>query len=301
MKKEDDMKKGKIWLCRLILFAAAVPVLAAGCSRSAEEKAAGEGRIDATSAYESFFGPPPTVKEGTCFAMAGYLPLADRPVHVAPVPVFTFSRERRMELLVERLLSMDPAVLRRLGLTNPFPPGTLLHSLRQEGETVLVDFSSPMSGIDSERSQAILAVVGHSMAQFPGVEKIFVTAAGGPLPGQPTEGYTPVSATVVPPGAPVLLQVALVREKGKTVPNEISVFFDRPVTVHEIRLLDAQGRRVQGDFFRSVFDMAVVIHPANPAAFRVGAPIKVEWDVTDLLGRTGRGEEILTAVDLEHP
>jgi hypothetical protein len=47
--------------------------------------------------------------------------------------------------------------------------------------------------------------------------------------------------------------------------------------------------------------MAVVVHPADPAAVTEGMLLKVVWKVSDRLGRKGAGEKTFKLKRLEHP
>jgi hypothetical protein len=82
-------------------------------------------------------------------------------------------------------------------------------------------------------------------------------------------------------------------EKDEGVPVEVSVLFDRPVEVQNIRLLDEQGREMAGDYFRAMFDMAVVVHPSQPESIREGDPFTIIWQVTDGMKRSAAGEDVL--------
>lgn len=57
----------------------------------------------------------------------------------------------------------------------------------------------------------------------------------------------------------------------------------------EIRLLDPAGREIPGEYFRTGFDMTVVLHPAATITLREGMTVRAAWRVSDRLGREGSG------------
>jgi hypothetical protein len=263
-------------------------------------RAATGGDVRATESYVRHFGEPPTVKQGTCYAQVGYYPLADNPGKLRPFPLFVMNREKRMELVTDHLLHWGEGWDMGGVLLNPFPPGTQLVSLGQEGDLVRVELSPEIAGGDDVQRQAVINVIGLTLAQFEGVSRVMVIAGGELLPNQAEKAFIPDASVVAGPGEPLVLAVTGTWEEGRGDPEEVSVFFDRPITVEEIDILD-NGNPLQGDYYRSVFDMAVVLHPADPGAVTEGKPFKVVWKVTDRKGRKGKGEKIFSLKRLEHP
>lgn len=290
------MKRSACYLLLAILLAAS-----GGCERKKEAPPArAAGNVEASQAYRTYFGEPPTVAEGTCFALVGFYPLADKPGKVAPFPLFMFNREEQLQVVTEQLLRWGEG-WDMGGMTfNPFPPGTELFALSREQDMARVELSAVvLSGTDADRQKLILAVLGHTLTQFEGIKRVMVVADGELLPFQTERGFFPDPDAVAPPGAPVALSVIGVWEKGAESPQEVSVFFDRPVTVEEVRVTSG-GRRIEGEYYRSVFDMAVVIRPKAPAEVREGMPVLVEWNVADRLGRKGKGEKTFALARMEH-
>ena len=73
----------------------------------------------------------------------------------------------------------------------------------------------------------------------------------------------------------------------------MNAFFDRPVEVKELKLLSKDGQPFAGDlYYHSVFDMAAVLKPKEPAQFKERMPIKVRWKVVDKLGRQAEGDNV---------
>ncbi len=286
---------------QILLILAAIGILAA-CQREETAQPARQGRITATDAYQTHFGKAPTPLEGTCFAMVGYLPKENNPSKVVPLPLFLFKEQDRMRLLIERLITVDEGASARIGVTNPFPPGASLTSLKQEGNLVRIELADPGNlPSDEVQWQAILNSLGHSLLQFPGVGKILVTVGGAPLHGQPQEGFSPDLNAVSSPGKPTIIGVVGSWEKAGHGPEEVSVFFDRPIAIEEIRLTGPDGNDIEGEYFQSIFDMAVVVHPKFPAAISEGMLIRVAWKAKDHKGRSGQGEQGFHLARLDHP
>lgn len=259
------------------------------------------GSIEASSAYLRFFGTPPSVAEGSCFALVGYYPLVGKPGKVVPFPLFMFNRENRMQVVVEQLLKWGEGWDMGGTARNPFPPGTELYSLTREDDLVRVELSPSVLGeTGAQEKRLILAVLGHTLAQFEGVRRVMIVAGGKLLPFQAERGFIPDPEAVLPPGEPTVLSVVGVWEEGRQEPQEVSVFFDRPVTVQQVEL-SSDGRRLEGEYFRSVFDMAVVVRPQAVGEYREGMPVQVEWEVNDPLGRRGEGSKTFALRRLEHP
>jgi hypothetical protein len=105
---------------------------------------------------------------------------------------------------------------------------------------------------------------------------------------------------VVEPGPPRLLSITAVKDKGVKDVEEVSAYFDRPVEVQELSMTDKEGKAFAGDVYHSVFDMAAVLKPKDPAVFKQGMPIKVRWNVTDKLGRHAAGDSVWPLEVREH-
>ncbi|NIQ98366.1 MAG: hypothetical protein GWO11_07980, partial [Desulfuromonadales bacterium] len=56
----------------------------------------------------------------------------------------------------------------------------------------------------------------------------------------------------------------------------------------------------EGDYYQSVFNMSVIIHPENPGRIREGMTLRAHWNVVDDLGRRGQGTEEFTLQRHEH-
>lgn len=286
------------WLLLVLLF----PLIAGGCRKEQASPPVVEAKVTATEAYLTHFGPVPTVQEGTAHAMVGYLPKADKPEQLVPLPLYLFSESNRMQLLIERLLTVDSEATERIGASNPFPAGLILNTLIRDGDLLNVDLiGGPELVEDSQRMQTIHAVLGHSLLQFPGVKRVRLSVNGVFPQGFAAEGVVPDPAVVTSAGEPKLIGVVGLWEPGTSHPQEVSVFFDRPLSVNLLDLRGDDGNPIEGEQFRSVFDMAVVVLPKHPQRLSEGLQVTVKFDVIDKLGRTAQGEKTFPLVRMEHP
>lgn len=283
-------------LHRLSITALLAAVLALTACEPEQEPMPEDRQVTATPAYRTYFGDPPTVKEGTCFAMVGFLPVNAEPEALRPVPLFVFEEAAQLRAVVGRVVSFDPEIAARMDLEAPFPSGTRLASLERTEDLVTVDLELPADA--PVIGPRMLAALTHSVAQFPGVDRLRLLSGGEPVAGLPAEGARPDPGWLRKPASPRLL--ALRRDArvagGKL---QLAVLFDRPVNVERVVLRD-DGRELAGDWYRAVFDMAAVLEKDGPAP-AVGAELEVDWKVVDRLGREGQGQEILALEPAEHP
>ena len=118
--------------------------------------------------------------------------------------------------------------------------------------------------------------------------------------GMPVEGYSPKMKDIADVGPPDLIMIAGMWGSGSGNLEEILVEFDRPVQVNSLRLHDEQDGKVGGDYFVSIFRMAVVVRPENPGGYREGEVLRVEWDVVNDLSRSSIGTNRLPIRRFEH-
>ena len=102
----------------------------------------------------------------------------------------------------------------------------------------------------------------------------------------------------VGPPAPVLL--AGMWEQGTDNLDELLVEFDRPVKVKNFKLYDSSGKSIEGEYFTSIFQMAVVVLPGDKTLYKEGDVLRVEWDVVDFMGRVNSGSSTLPLRRFEH-
>lgn len=286
----------KLLLGFFLLLAAA---LLAGCEKKAPPAPA--GTVKASPAYVKYFGQPPTPESGTCFARVGFFPLRSDPGKVRPVPFFLFREEGQLQLVLDRLVGGEVTFPEKSDLFSPFPAGTRIQvrSLEEGVTELALSLGSPSSV--APNIEAMAASLTETAVQFDEVGKIQILLDGAPLAGMPAGGFRHEALRVATPDSPQLLMVGGNWEHGDEDPEEILANFDRPVTIGNFRLRDAAGQEVKGKFYQSAFNMAVVIHPENPSPFREGISLWAEWEVTDALGRQGRGEGSFRLRRHEHP
>jgi hypothetical protein len=137
------------------------------------------------------------------------------------------------------------------------------------------------------------------LRQFKGVKDIRLQVEGKERPLSALEKMDDDSA-VLQPSPPRLLGVTAMRDKGAKNIEDVNAFFDRPVEVKELKLLSKEGQPFAGDLFHSVFDMAAVLKPKDPAQFKEQMPITVHWKVVDKLGRQAEGDSVWLLEVKEH-
>ncbi len=266
-------------VCLLLL----VPLVLSACER---QKATETAQVIVTPAFLEHFGPLPEMETGICIARVGYFPLKDDPARVRAVPYILFRESGQLEQILGRMVSEQEIFLPGGDFHTPFPPGSSVWlSLDAEG-VVVVDLT-PGAEMTQEALQGAVAAITETAVQFDNVDRVRILIGGVPVAGMPEEGFRHEAGRIAPVPAPTLLMVSGMWEAGAL--DEILVNFDRPVTVENFRLLTPSGEEVQGEYYRSVFDMAVVIHPASPGDFVGGMPLRAEWEVVDALGRRGEG------------
>jgi hypothetical protein len=286
-------------LSKYLIVLLTMLLLVSGCQRQADKAAAG-GQVKASDVYRSWFGEPPAVSEGTAWAVTGFFPLAAQADRVMPVPLFLFTPDNQPQLLLGKVMQGGAYLSLPQLASNPFPTGTVLRAVTVHEGLATADFSSELLQIsDPVVQQGVLAAIGHTLVQFADIERVQVTVEGQPLPFV-SPGQLPVdSAAVVEPGPPALLQ-ALLHEDDDAVPGEVVVFFNRPMRLKSFRLEFPRGEQVAGQYFTSVFDMAIILHPDDPNRMQVGSEVFINWQVTDMLGREGGGQSSLFLGRMAH-
>jgi hypothetical protein len=294
--KRNKMNRSRF--AALAFAALAVLLAMTACREPGGEAPAGSAK--ANDAYLAHFGEPPTPQQGTCYARVGYLPLAGEPERLRAVPLFIFREEGQLAHLLAALSSGEWDFPPHSRLRNPFPPGSTVRVTAREGDRVTIDLVVPGADPGSPAFQEMTAAVVETVLQFKEFNRVFINLAGVPLATMPAEGFRHDPGRIAPVGPPLPLMVGGNWEEGEEDPEEIFINFDRPVAIREIRLLDAAGREIPGEYFQTGFDMTVVLQPAAPHALREGIAIRAAWQVSDRLGRTGSGEQDFTLRRYEH-
>jgi hypothetical protein len=144
-----------------------------------------------------------------------------------------------------------------------------------------------------ESLRAGMIALMETALQFDEVKFVKVTLNGEPLPWIPDTGYQKRLDAIIDVPPPNLILMAGAWEKGQDDPEEILVEFDRPVKVNSFELYHLDGQKVEGEYFKSIFQMAVVVHPKSPELFQEGTSLRAEWNVVDELGRENSGVDTM--------
>ncbi len=253
------------------------------------------GKVTVTPAYEKYFGAAPSVDKGTAHAFVIYFPSSKESGKIVPFPFFTFDEGSIKKVAVERLLGgMDTGSYH--GEFIPFPSGSRLITINDDNGTVTVNFSK---GPDASAEAGPARAVALTLRQFRGVKDIRLQVEGKESPLSSMIKNVNDSDVRLP-SPPRLLSVTAMRDKGARDIEDVNAFFDRPVEVKELKLLSNDGQQFAGELYHSVFDMAAVLKPKDPAQFKERMPIKVRWKVVDKLGRQAEGDSVWLLEVKEH-
>lgn len=253
------------------------------------------GKVSANSAFEKHFGAAPSVDKGTAYAFVIYFPSSKEPGKVVPFPFFTFDEGSIKKVAVERLLAgMDTGSYR--GEFISFPSGSRLIAINDDQGTVTVNFTREL---DTSPEEATARAIALTLRQFKGVKEIRLQVEGKESPLSALL-KTADDRAVLQPSPPRLLSVTAMKDKGAKDIEEVNAFFDRPVEVKELKLLSKDGQQFTGELYHSVFDMAAVLKPKDPAQFKERMPIRVRWKVIDKLGRQAEGDNVRLLEVKEH-
>jgi hypothetical protein len=253
------------------------------------------GKVAATPAYEKYFGAAPSVDKGMAYAFVIYFPSSKTPGKVVPFPFFTFDEGSLRKVAIERLLGgMDTGSYQ--GEFIAFPSGIRLIAINDDQGIVTVNLSKEL---DNTHEVAITRALALTLRQFKGVKDIRLQVEGKERPLSALVSND-VDSAVQNPSPPRLLSVTAMSDKGADNIEDVNAFFDRPVDVKELKLLSKDGQPFAGDLYHSVFDMAAVLKPKDPAQFKERMPIKVRWKVVDKLGRQAEGDTVWLLEVREH-
>lgn len=281
----------------LLVLVAACGLLLSACEQSSTAPVTAE--VLANQAYRENFGEPPVVQQGRAFARVGYLPLRSDPQRVGVVPFFLYSETGQLQKILARLIDSRIRLSASGALYRPFPPDLEIVALTRDAGLLTLSLRSQQDWSEVDQQAAARAFT-ETASQFGGVERLQLQLNGAPLKGLPAEGLQPAPQTHVPPAAPELVMIVEGKEKEDPAVPELLVNFDRPVRVNNVALFDSTGGKVAGDYFTSAFQMAVVVQPRGEQRYPAGTQFQVQWDVTDLLGRHGKGESRLPLQRYDH-
>ena len=271
----------------------------AGCKRDESIDPQGTGYVEANHAYRENFGDPPQGERGYAFARVAYLPLRSEPEKLRAIPVFLFTKQDQLRLILERMVSGKLLVGGKGALYNPFPDQLEMRVADGEGPTTSISLHTEQPWAPGDQLAGCRALAETAL-QFDGVEHVIILVNGSPDPQMPAAGFVHTQDILARVEDPSLVMIAGAWEEGEADPDEILVEFDRPVKVKKFQLFDQEGQIVDGDTFISVFRMAVVVHPRNPGRFHEGSLLRAEWEVVDELGRGNSGTSRLPLQRLDH-
>lgn len=257
------------------------------------------GIVKASQAYLDNFGTPPQGKSGQAFARVGYLPLQKDPGKLRPVPLFLFSEKEQLRQILERLVSGELLSQRRSELYNPFPDDLEISVTSPDGPTSTISLTTQQSWANTDLMAAGTALAETAL-QFAKINRVIVLHNGAPLAHMPPGGYLHQPQLLVKVEPPQLVLIAGVWENGSDALSEILVEFDRPIKVNHFDLYDETGKTVDGEYFTSIFQMAVVVHPKQPSRYQEGALLRAEWDVVDDMGRSNLGSDTEPMMRIDH-
>lgn len=258
-----------------------------GCQQR-EAEPPDTGTIEANQVYLKNFGPPPYGKEGQGFARVGYLPLQKFPEKVRAIPLFLFSEHDQLRQILDRLTSDELILPPDSELYNPFPKDIEVTVKPLENGTLTLSLTTqqPWSSIDLGAAGRALT---ETASQFTDVERVRILLNREPLPQMPTEGYLHNPQQLAEGSLPTLVMMVGMWKKGAETLDEILIEFDRPIKVNNFQLYDKIGKTIEGEYFTSVFQMAVVVHPKDPERYQDGTVLRAEWDIVDALDRSNKG------------
>ncbi|MBI5444679.1 MAG: GerMN domain-containing protein [Deltaproteobacteria bacterium] len=255
---------------------------------------AAEKPIRATEAYREAFGPPPVSEGQDCMAAVVYLPgigASGSPTRLSPLPLFILTPEKAAEQAARVLVEGHPMTVRELAVPRLFPPNAKLRSFKASGGKARVRVATGGAAPSTALAYPALA---YTLSQF-GVKSVVLEVEGRRAVGP--EGMAP--AIVEPPPPVRLLDVVAPVHKGEK-PAEIDVLFDRPVSMTNFSIRTAEGSEVPGTTYLSMFDMAVVFKPADPAVILRDAPLSLSWALQDKTGKPATGSRSMKVRIQEH-
>ncbi len=257
------------------------------------------GVVVATQAYLDNFGEPPQGKAGQAFARVGYLPVRHSPGKVRPFPLFLFSKEGELRQILNRLTSGELVFPQNSGFYNPFPGDLQVTSASPDNSTQTLSLMTRQSWPEDDMASAGLSLAA-TVFQFEQTSKVVIMLNGQPLPQMPEGGYLRSPESLLEVDPPALVLMAGMWEKGTDNLDELLIEFDRPVKVNSFKLYDSTEKSVEGEYFTSIFQMAVVILPEDRSLYQEGDLLRAEWDVSDDKGRTNSGTNTMALRRFEH-
>lgn len=242
------------------------------------------GKVVATTAYQKYFGPAPSLDKGTAYAFVIYFPSRKEPGTVVPFPFFTFDEGSIKKVAIERLLGGMETGSYQGEFLSP-PTGCRIVSIDETQGTVKLTLSKEFASPDAS---PFVKALTQTLRQFKGISAVSVKIEGS----EKTLTSKGDDSNIIQPGPPRLLSVTAMKDKDAKEMEEVDAFFDRPVDVKELKLLAKDGKTFEGELYHSAFDMSGVLKSKDRSQFTERMPIKVRWKVIDKLGRQAEGDNV---------
>ncbi len=270
-----------------------------GCQQERENPPDNTGIVELNDAYIKHFGELPPAKAGRAYAHVGYLPLKDNPEKVGALPIFLFTSENRLDNVLQKLISGELTLTQKSNFYNPFPDDLRMSIQSTEGGTLKLGLRNTRSWSDKDLRAAVNALKETAL-QFEGIEAVQVYINNIAMVDMPLSGYRHDPHLIAKTSPPSLILMAGAWEGNQNEPEEILIEFDRPVKIRSFDLFHEDGQKVEGKYYTSIFQMAVVVHPSEPEQFKEGTVLKAEWSVVDFRGRENSGIDTLQLKKYEH-
>ncbi|MDX2494299.1 MAG: GerMN domain-containing protein [Desulfuromusa sp.] len=271
-----------------VLILVMLMVFASGCQQQTSDTG---GSVEANSTYMKHFGDPPQVSKGFGYARVGFFPRLENPQKVSAVPLYLFNNRDQLQQILQRWLSDEKILPANSRLFNPLSAVDHLEIFPLKNDTLTLDLTTPRKLIKTDLSAISLSLTETAL-QFSEIKKVRVLLNGEPLDFMPSAGFQHAPQKISAVDPPELIGITGVWEEGSVELEEILINFDRPVVVNNIKLTNSTGENIQGEYFRSIFNMAIVIHPLKAELYKEESTIHAQWDVTDTLGRSNSGKRI---------
>jgi hypothetical protein len=210
-----------------------------------------------------------------------------------------FTEDRQIEKVLKKLVSGELITSDKQPYDNFFPDDLVIQTEPIQDGTLGLDVATSQEWVGESQRAGLIALMETAL-QFDSVQSVKVTLNGVPLSWVPEVGYQQQPDLIIDVPPPLLILMAGAWENGQDTPEELLVEFDRPVKVNSFELFHEDGRKVEGEYYKSIFQMAVVVHPKFPELFQEGTALRAKWNVVDELGRANSGIDTLKLKRLDH-
>lgn len=286
------MKMLRILLILLFIF------FTIGCQQE-QQSSREQGVVEANDAYLNNFGAPPYETKGRAFARVGYLPLRSNPNLLRAIPLFLFTDQNQLGHILKKLTSGELNLPAESDIYDPFEKNINITIKSLEDGLLVLDLSATKAW-SAFNLGAVSRVITETAVQFPDVSHVRLLLDGQPFVNMPKDGFVHNPEDLTEVDKPTLVDITGTWHKDEEELEEIAVLFNRPIKINGFALYDKARKKVAGEYFTSILQMAVVIHPDNPDALKEGTVLQAEWDITDRMGRTNTGTNRLPLKYVEH-